>query len=129
VPLSDVAEPVRVDGQALHQVVGQGMMSWRGEVIPLVDGGQILGAGAPSRRRYCVVLRGAGRHRGLLVDTLLGHQEVVVKALDPALGRPPTVAATTILGDGRVACILDTGRIAEGKTESALVTTGQGSDA
>jgi two-component system chemotaxis sensor kinase CheA len=53
----------------------------------------------------------------LLVDTLLGHQDVVVKALDPALGRPATVAATTILGDGRVACILDTGRIAEGLIE------------
>jgi two-component system chemotaxis sensor kinase CheA len=70
-------------------------------------------------RRYCVVLKAATRHRGLLVDSLLGHQEVVVKALDPTLGRPETVAATTILGDGRVACILDAAGIADGAIEAA----------
>jgi two-component system chemotaxis sensor kinase CheA len=52
-----------------------------------------------------------------MVDSLLGHHEVVVKALDPSLGRPPAVAAATILGDGRVACILDTGRLADGWVE------------
>ena len=43
-----------------------------------------------------------------------GHQDVVVKGLDPALGRPDVVSGTTILGDGRVACILDAVRILEG---------------
>jgi two-component system chemotaxis sensor kinase CheA len=118
VPLADVAETVRINGAVVRQVAGQGMMTWRDEVIPVLDGGRVLGGEAGSgSRRYCVILRASTRHRGLLVDTLLGHQDVVVKALDPALGRPATVAATTILGDGRVACILDTGRIAEGLIE------------
>jgi two-component system chemotaxis sensor kinase CheA len=43
----------------------------------------------------------------VLVDRLVGHQDVVVKGLDPSLGRPDVVSGTTILGDGRVACILD----------------------
>lgn len=116
-PLADVAETVRVHPEALHQVARQGMMTWRGEVIPVMDGGLLLGGGAAQSRRYCVVLRSAARHRGLLVDSLLGHHEVVVKALDPSLGRPPAVAAATILGDGRVACILDTGRLADGWVE------------
>jgi len=74
----------------------------------------VLGLGGqPRGRRYCVVLRSAARHRGLLVDRLLGHEEVVVKALDPVLGRPAGVSAATILGDGKVACILDTVRLAD----------------
>jgi two-component system chemotaxis sensor kinase CheA len=113
-PLADVAETVRVRAEMLHLVARQGMMTWRGEVIPVLDGGKLLGGTAAESRAYCVVLRSATRHRGLLVDALLGHHEVVVKALDPALGRPPAVAAATIMGDGRVACILDTGRLADG---------------
>lgn len=118
-PLSDVAETVRVRPETLHQVARQGMMTWRGEVIPVLDGGRVLGGNTAESRTYCVVLRSAARHRGLLVDALLGHHEVVVKALDPSLGRPPAVAAATILGDGRVACILDTGRLADGWVERA----------
>lgn len=118
-PLADVAETVRVRPETLHQVARQGMMTWRGEVIPVLDGGRLLGGDTAVSRNYCVILRSAARHRGLMVDALLGHHEVVVKALDPALGRPPAVAAATILGDGRVACILDTGRLADGWIEPA----------
>ncbi len=123
-PLADVAETVRVSDQTIHQVARQGMLSWRGEIIPVLDGGTILDGAASGARKYCVILRSAARHRGLLVDELLGHYEVVVKALDPALGRPPAVAAATILGDGRVACILDTGRLGEGSLDAVGRTMG-----
>lgn len=123
-PLADVAETVRVSDQAIHQVARQGMVSWRDEVIPVLDGGAVLGGRRQPARRYCVILRTAARHRGLLVDALVGHHEVVVKALDPALGRPPGVAAATILGDGRIACILDTGRLGEGSLDGAARTAG-----
>ncbi|MEO8138998.1 MAG: chemotaxis protein CheW, partial [Gemmatimonadota bacterium] len=123
-PLADVAETVRVSGQTIHQVGRQGLLTWRGEVIPVMDGGSALGGLPSDARRYCVILRSSARHRGLLVDNLLGHHEVVVKALDPALGRPAAVAAATILGDGRVACILDTGRLGEGSIEPAARARG-----
>ena len=128
VPLADVAEAVRLDGLSRHAVGRQGMVPWRDEVIPVHDGGEILGgtAATGATRKYCVVLRAAARHRGLLVDSLLGHHDVVVKPLDPSLGRPPTVAAATILGDGRVACILDTARIADGITTAALASEPNG---
>ncbi|HXI19569.1 MAG TPA: chemotaxis protein CheA, partial [Gemmatimonadales bacterium] len=113
VPLADVAETLRVGSQAFHQVARQGILTWRGEVVPVLDGGEALGGQSGGERRYCMILRTAARHRGLLVDAVLGHYEVVVKALDPTLGRPAAIAAATILGDGRVACILDTGRLGE----------------
>ena len=127
-PLADVAETVKASSQSFHQVARQGVMTWRGDVIPVLDGGQVLGgktgANPGVARRYCIVLRGAARHRGLMVDALLGHHEVVVKALDPALGRPSAVAAATILGDGRVACILDTTRIGEGMADPVRPAAG-----
>jgi two-component system chemotaxis sensor kinase CheA len=57
------------------------------------------------------VITSGGRRRVILVDRLIGYQDVVVKGLDPALGRPDVVSGAAILGDGRVACILDPVRI------------------
>jgi len=125
-PLGEVQETVRVHPEAMHEVGGRGLLPWRDQVLPVTDGGEALGGVRPATsRRYCVVLRGAAQLRGLLVDGLDGHQEIVVKALDPSLGRPPAVAGTTILGDGRVACILDTARLLEGAGEPAGALAGK----
>ncbi|MGH7628172.1 MAG: chemotaxis protein CheA [Gemmatimonadales bacterium] len=108
VPLSHVAETSRVEPEAMHEVGGRGVLMWRGSAVGVADGGMLLGtAMRPANRDYCVVLFAGARRRALLVDRLVGHQDVVVKGLDPALGRPQLVSGTTILGDGRVACILD----------------------
>jgi two-component system chemotaxis sensor kinase CheA len=124
VPLGDVAESLRVTNEAIHEIDGHGMMLWRGQVIPVSDAAEVLGGTAPhSSRTYCVVVRSGAKRRGMLVDGLLGHQDVVVKALDPSLGRPPTISGATILGDGRVACILDTARFAELRTTEASTAT------
>ncbi len=108
VPLSHVAETSRVEPGAVHEIGGRGVLMWRGSTVGVADGGALLGtAQRPGARAYCVVLFAGARRRALLVDRLVGHQDVVVKGLDPALGRPQLVSGTTILGDGRVACILD----------------------
>jgi two-component system chemotaxis sensor kinase CheA len=116
VPLAQVAETVRVEPEAIREINHRGVTHWRGDLIHVADGGVVLGtAGArPTTRRFYVVMAAAGKRRALLVDRLVGHQDVVVKGLDPALGRPDVVSGTTILGDGRVACIVDAVRILEG---------------
>lgn len=121
-PLAEVAETARVGSRTIHEVGRQRMITWRREVIPVLDAGEALGGGRPASRRYCLILRSNAGHRALLVDALLGHQEVVVKALDPALGRPEAIAAATILGDGRIACILDPGRLVAGPGPTRLMT-------
>jgi two-component system, chemotaxis family, sensor kinase CheA len=112
-PLSHVAATVRTEPDTIHQINQRGVAFWRGELIHVSDGGALLGTGAQldASRRFYVVISMGGRRRGILVDRLIGHQDVVVKSLDPALGRPELVSGTTILGDGKVACILDTARI------------------
>jgi two-component system chemotaxis sensor kinase CheA len=115
-PLAHVAETVRAEPEAIRQINHRGVAAWRGDLILGAGGGAGGGPGGARRapRRYYVVMAAAGRRRGLLVDRLVGHQDVVVKSLDPELGRPDLVSGTTILGDGRVACILDAVRMLEG---------------
>ncbi|MCS6776084.1 MAG: chemotaxis protein CheW, partial [Chthonomonadaceae bacterium] len=57
--------------------------------------------------RYVVIVGHAGKHYGLMVDTLIGEQEVVIKTLGKFLGEIPGISGATILGDGRVALIMD----------------------
>jgi two-component system chemotaxis sensor kinase CheA len=115
VPIAQVAATVRAEPEALHEINHRGVAVWRGGLIQVTDGGALLGTGASKDRgrRFYVIISSGGRRRGILVDRLIGHQDVVVKGLDPALGRPDVVSGTTILGDGRVACILDPVRILE----------------
>ena len=116
VPLAHVAETVRAEPEAIREINHRGVTHWRGDLIHVADGGTVLGTTGVrvTPRRFYVVMSAAGKQRALLVDRLVGHQDVVVKALDPALGRPDVVSGTTILGDGRVACIVDAVRILEG---------------
>jgi two-component system chemotaxis sensor kinase CheA len=116
VPLSHVAETVRAEPEAIRQINNQGVTQWRGDLIHVADAGAVLGTPESSRGRrpFYVVMTAGAKRRGLLVDRLIGHQDIVVKGLDPALGRPSVVSGTTILGDGRVACILDVVRILDG---------------
>lgn len=116
VPLSHVAETVRAEPEAIHRINNQGVTQWRGDLIHVADAGAVLGTQEPSRapRPFYVVMTAGAKRRGLLVDRLIGHQDIVVKGLDPALGRPAVVSGTTILGDGQVACILDVVRILDG---------------
>jgi two-component system, chemotaxis family, sensor kinase CheA len=114
VPISLVAETVRAAPDAMHEINRRGVTLWRGDLIHVSDGGALLGtarAEGTTPRRFYIVISAGGRRRAVLVDRLVGHQDVVVKGLDATLGRPDVVSGTTILGDGRVACILDAMRI------------------
>lgn len=113
VPLSHVAATVRTEPDTIHQVNQKGVTLWHGDLIHVADGGALLGTQAVSgtSRRFYVVISMGSRRKGILVDRLIGHQDIVVKSLDPTVGRPEVISGTTILGDGKVACILDAARI------------------
>ena len=114
IPLAHVVETVRVADGDIHQINHRGVVLWRGELLPVVDGAALVGAaGGSAERKYTVVVHAGARRRGVLVDRLLGHRSIVAKGLDPALGRTRLVSGTTIMGDGRVTCILDAQRVVE----------------
>jgi two-component system chemotaxis sensor kinase CheA len=113
VPINHVAATVRTEPDTIHQVNQKGVTLWRGDLIHVSDGGALLGTtgGANPSRRFYVVISMGSRKRGILVDRLIGHQDIVVKSMDPTVGRPEVVSGTTILSDGKVACIIDAVRI------------------
>lgn len=116
IPLTHVVETVRVEDGDIHEINHRGVVLWRGELLPVVDGATLVGAGTVAgepARKYTVVVQAGTRRRGVLVDRLHGHRSVVAKGLDPALGHARLVSGTTIMGDGRVTCILDAQRLVD----------------
>lgn len=92
---------------AVHNAM-EGEVTLRGEPLLTVDLRTVLGAGNGTRgRRPVVVLDIAGRRTALIVDALLGQQDVVVEQFAAPIGLPPWVGGATILPDGAPALILD----------------------
>jgi two-component system chemotaxis sensor kinase CheA len=111
-PLSAVVESLPCPPGSLPTVGGgTELLSLRGEVLPVLPLAQVFdvrrasedeGAGA-----IAVVVEAEGARVALRVDELLGQQQVVVKNLEANFARVDNVSGATILGDGRVALILD----------------------
>lgn len=108
VPLNAIIETIRIAPGDVHVVNDAAVFNWRGKVVPLLDLGIVMASSSELRsRRYIVLIEVDGRHRGLLVDDLIGIREIVVKGLGDIGAPPPGIAGATILGDGRVLLILD----------------------
>lgn len=117
-PMGSVVEMLRLgtgDGGTLRRTLGgQAIISLRGRTIPLANLSDLL-CGSPDATRpeqiadeaYVVVAGAGNRQIGLCVDALVGEQEVVIKSLGTMLGDIPGLSGATILGDGRVALIVD----------------------
>ena len=105
-----VLELVRVD-RALELVQGAPMYRLRGDLLPLVYLDEVLG-GTSRTGSIIVVLQNEGRPFGLIVDSVHDTEEIVVKPVGQRLRDVPTYAGATILGDGRIALILDVRGIA-----------------
>jgi two-component system chemotaxis sensor kinase CheA len=110
-PLASVVESFQVGADTVKHIGSAGqVVKVRDEYLPVIDlervfGVPRLGAGASSP--VMVVVEAEGHRAALLVDELLGQQQVVVKNLEANYRRVSDVSGATIMGDGRVALILD----------------------
>ena len=114
-PLSSVVESFQVDDRAVS-TIGQSaqLVKVREEYMPVVDLEalfQIPRHVQAVDRRIMVVIESSGSRVALLVDELLGQQQVVVKNLESNYRKVHHISGATILGDGKVALILDTGSL------------------
>lgn len=113
VPLSTIVETVCAEPEMMRELPeGGSVMSIRGDMIRLVDVCSVLGLSRegktePLRKLAVIVETEFGRRIGLIVDELLGQQQVVIKSLETNYRSIDGVAGTAILGDGRVRLILD----------------------
>jgi two-component system chemotaxis sensor kinase CheA len=112
VPLVSVLEVLRAD--APLELAGRGSVELRGTPVPLADVADVVGAAAPPlgpRPPALVVAAAAGRV-ALMCDGVLGDEEVLVKPLGPLLAGVRGYLGAAVLGDGRVALILDPAALA-----------------
>ena len=109
VPLAYVAETVEFDRRSITAVRDREALVVRDHVIPTVHLRDLVsgGNGSVSTRQPTVILEIGERRTALVVDSLLGQQDIVVEPFDAPRGLPPFVGGATILADGRPALILD----------------------
>ena len=107
-PLTYVAETVEFGVQATTIVEGREAIVLRDRVVPLVHLRRLLGVGGDAPTRCPIIVLEMGERRsGIVVDGMLGQQEIVVKGFDAPQGTLPVFSGATIMGDGVPALILD----------------------
>ena len=116
IPASYVEQLVNVKRSDVHFIHKQEVLSLRGEIVPLLRLQDILdtpGALNPQMDELDVVILKVGeRMVGCIIDSFLGQKDVVIKSLGGFLGSIKGIAGATILGDGKVALILDIREVA-----------------
>lgn len=111
IPIAGIVEIVRLSDSGASTVAGRPVFRLRETVLPLIDlAGRLLeheGDGTTPSKRFVVVVE-AGQHRaGLVVEKLIGQQEVVIKPLDDSYAAGGPFSGATICEDGHVSLILD----------------------
>ena len=136
IPLTAIIESLRPKPSDIHPVVGRGdVLALRGEYVPLIPLYRcfsISGAIRDPCRGIVIIVQSEHSGRiGVMVDDLLGQQQVVVKSLESNYGSVDGISGATILGNGRVALILDVERLritAEQPGSPPLAETGEVAD-
>ena len=112
VPITSILETIRPSEEDIHELGPDGpLLSIRGRFVPIVDVAAALGfeeTGADKTDKILILLetQNAGQC-ALAVDAIVDQRQVVIKSLDGVDDHTPGVAAATILGDGKIAMILD----------------------
>ena len=109
VPLASVVEITRITPEEIHVVNDREVVQLRKQILTLVRLGQAgpqLRAESP-KRIFVVVVGVGGRRFGLVVDSLMGEEELVIKPLEDQLIASSLVSGASILGDGTVVLILN----------------------
>jgi len=110
-PLNAVLESLQPQIEDIYSMAGDDqLLKVRDEYLPIITLHQALdvaGAKTEVTEAIAVIVQGEGRRYALMVDDLIGQQQVVVKNLETNYRKVPGISAATILGDGSVALILD----------------------
>lgn len=114
IPLANVSETVRVPIDNIYTIEGKNVLRLRDEVLSLVRLSDLFGVKQvleSGDQTYVVVINVAETKLGIIVDNLIGQEEIVIKSLGNYLAGINGIAGGTIRGDGRVTLIIDVGVI------------------
>ncbi|EHL89714.1 hypothetical protein HMPREF1019_01032 [Campylobacter sp. 10_1_50] len=116
IPLASVLETVRVPIDDIYTIDGKNVLRLRDEVLSLVRLADVFGVEKVfdgGDHTYVVIIGVAEAKLGIIVDTLVGQEEIVIKSMGDYLQNIPGIAGATIRGDGRVTLIIDVGAMME----------------
>lgn len=118
IPLDMIEECVAYVAEPGHDYT-----NLRGQVLPFIRLRELFEVvGEPTRRENIVVLKHAGQKAGLVVDTLLGEFQTVIKPLSAMFSQVQCISGSTILGSGEVALILDVPALVRQASQGRLAT-------
>ncbi len=110
IPLVMVMETLRLSKADISTIRGKPVTLLRGSVLPLVDISETFALAQDNAEKpwlFAVVVSSGKQRIGLVVDSFTGEEEVVVKSLGTFIGDLPGISSVAILGDGRIALIVD----------------------
>ncbi|MDZ5711741.1 chemotaxis protein CheA [Jeotgalibacillus haloalkalitolerans] len=109
IPLSSIIETAIVKNDEILHAHNQRVIDFRGKVVPLVFLNEVFDVekGNDEEVHSVIIVRKGEKMAGLVVDSFIGQQEVVLKSLGDYLGDVFAISGATILGDGQVALIVD----------------------
>lgn len=111
IPLNNIKEITSIDTKGIRLVEKKEMILYRGNTLPLVRLSEALMCAEIKEledEATVVIVKKGEREIGLIVDNLIGQQEIVIKSLGKYLSFVNQIAGATILGNGGVALIIDT---------------------
>jgi two-component system chemotaxis sensor kinase CheA len=121
VPLTAISESLRPRREDVKTVQGRGrVVQVRGEYLPIIALHELFGIqsrAADIEQAVLVILEAEGARKAVLVDELLGQHQVVIKSLETNYRKINGISGATIMGDGRVALILDVAAVVRSERE------------
>ncbi len=111
IPLSSIIETAVINKTDIMHAHNKKVIDFRGKVVPLISLEQVFevpGENEDDQFYSIVIIRQGDKMAGLIVDTFIGQQEIVLKSLGNYLTDVFAISGATILGDGQVALIVDT---------------------
>lgn len=124
IPLISVSKTLRVDPGDIKLVQGREAILFEDAALPLVRLDRVFGISDDRARHrprlFIVVVSWGGQRAGLVVDSLAGDQDIVIRPLGEYVGDTPGISGAAILGDGGIALIIDVGGILKRRAEIEL---------
>mgnify|MGYP000604161000 FL=1 len=109
IPLSSIKEIATIHNSEIRKIQNQEVVLFRNNTLPIIRLNRILGVmdSDENEENTLVVVKKGEKEAGLIVDKLIGQQEIVIKSLGKYLQGIPYLAGATILGNGQISLILD----------------------
>ncbi|HZJ77030.1 MAG TPA: chemotaxis protein CheA [Oscillospiraceae bacterium] len=114
IPLNSIRETTTIKENKIRKVQNNEIVLYRGSTLPILRLSELLNVPSIDKlhseddaEAVIVIVKKGDKNAGLIVDSLIGQQEIVIKSLGRYLSNVPSIAGATILGNGSVALIVD----------------------